>query len=89
MVLLFTFVSYDKKVEFFAIFSRNMSYAFKSRIDIILEKYLWRGKMKNFKKLLILAACFGLFVNFGNCGQLETSNGISTCAILEEDVFAD
>ena len=45
--------------------------------------------MKNFKKLLILAAFFGLFVNFGSCGQLETSNGISTCAILEEDVFAD
>lgn len=45
--------------------------------------------MKNFKKLLFLVACFGLFVNFGNCGQLETSNGISTCAILEEDVVTD
>ena len=46
-----------------------MSYYFETHIDIILEKYLWRGKMKNIKKFLVVVACLGLLVNIGSYGS--------------------
>ena len=45
--------------------------------------------MKTLKRFLVLIACLGLFVSLGNDGQFETSDGVSTCAILEEDVVTD
>ena len=81
MVLLFTRFSYDKNVEFFAKFSRNMSYYFVTHIDIIQEKYLWRGKMKNIKKILVVVACLSLLVNVGSYGN-HTDEPIQTCGIV-------
>lgn len=66
-----------------------MSYYFVAHIDIILEKYLWRGKMKNIKKLFFIFACLSLLVTFGHHKHFDSSASVSTCAILEEDVYAD
>ena len=41
--------------------------------------------MKKFTKLLVVVACLGILVNFGDYHS-ATNEPIQTCGILEEDV---